>query len=138
MVYGTLAALNVIACWVTWTVTGLEPAPCTLATLLNQRKSPAGMAVPLRLEVIEDRVEGVQRCSNSSIPSSHWRRAGLAARPRTVPLGRTRERTDSKSCHMRCLSPARYFRSKPWRQSLGCDYPTVKVAFIEFVLPPFE
>jgi hypothetical protein len=36
------------------TVTGSNPRPCTLRTLLNQMKSPGKMRVPLKFEVIDD------------------------------------------------------------------------------------
>src|SRR5262245_53053735 len=40
--------------------------PEPLATLLNQMSSPAGMAVPLKLPVIDETVDGTVRSSSGS------------------------------------------------------------------------
>ena len=59
-------------------VTGEEPNPCTLATLLNQTESLAGIAVPLKFEAMEERVE---RTTRSSIISSNGRRRDAVREP---------------------------------------------------------
>lgn len=48
---------------VTWTLTVAEPRPLALSTLLNQIVSPAGMAVPLKLDAMEEKVDGTVRSS---------------------------------------------------------------------------
>src|SRR5262245_24521303 len=47
-------------------VTGWEPRPLALRTLLNQTASPAGILVPLKLEVMMLVAEGWRRSSNAS------------------------------------------------------------------------
>ena len=49
-----------------WTLTGAEHRPLALSTLLNQMVSPAGIEVPLKLDVIEEKVEGTVRSSRHS------------------------------------------------------------------------
>src|SRR5579871_177519 len=74
-------------------VTGAEPRPLTLRTLLNQTVSPAGIAVPLKFEAIELTV-GVIRSSRTSTSGrmrsgrrAGRRRAGGKSRLMEVPRG---------------------------------------------------
>jgi hypothetical protein len=54
-VVGTPSTRKVTFWFATWTVVACPAGrPETLVTLLNQRESPAGMAVPLKFETIDE------------------------------------------------------------------------------------
>jgi hypothetical protein len=50
---GTVKFALVIVCPVKWIVTGVEPRPLGLSTLVNQMYLPALIGVPLKLAVLE-------------------------------------------------------------------------------------
>src|SRR5262245_35893524 len=69
--------------------------PVAVKELLNQRVSPAGIAVPLKLAAIVDTVEGTQRASSCSSRSGRFER-GLLPRREGVRLRKRGERRERK------------------------------------------